>query len=245
MPVEGGVVDPAQHLIRAVAGKTSRNLRDHALVVNLAMTNVRRRICQFAFALFGLVATTLTRAASDDVRFSASLTPEQRTSAGLTALSSDNVAIIDGLVRQDEAASKLKNNVVDHTRFSQRRTARELEISGLNLLGAAQLDALDNFVGTRIGGTEASYISSTDSSSGTAGAVESVKLNRPLEIHGEISYTYGRSKAGSFQGGDLVLTYDDPAHRFSVLVGYSEYHGKGLPYCFYPSPPLSDGFLRR
>jgi hypothetical protein len=63
-----------------------------------------------------------TRAIADDVRFSATLTAAQRDHAGLTQLSADNVAVIDGLIRQDEAASKFRDNDVDHTRFSQRRT---------------------------------------------------------------------------------------------------------------------------
>jgi hypothetical protein len=51
-----------------------------------------------------------------------------------------------------------------------------------------------------------------------------------------MSFTYGGGKGGNFSGGDLVLTYDDPAGRYSVLVGYSEYHGKGL------SPDFCTGY---
>ena len=172
--------------------------------------------------------------AAEDIRFSATLTPAQRLGTGLSQLTSDNVAVIDGLVRQDEAASKFKNNGVDHTRFSQRRTAHERTIAGLDGLTAAQLEQLDQLVRRRIVGPEPEPAATTTLSSGSAGpGFKSVGYVRPLEIHGEISYTYGWSKAGSFQGGGLVLTYDDPAHRYSVMVGYSEYHGKGLPYSCY------------
>jgi hypothetical protein len=173
--------------------------------------------------------------AAEDIRFSATLTPAQRLGTGLSQLTSDNVAVIDGLVRQDEAASKFKHNGVDHTRFSQRRTAHERTIAGLDGLTAARLAQLDQLVRQRIVGPEPEPATTATLSSGSAGpGVKSVDYVRPLEIHGEIFYTYGWSKAGSFQGGGLVLTYDDPAHRFSVAVGYSEFHGKGLPYCFYP-----------
>ena len=185
--------------------------------------------------LLVLLCTAAALAAAEDLRFSATLTPAQRAGAGLAQLTSDNVAVIDGLVRQDEAASKFKNNAVDHTRFSQRRTAHERAIAGLARLTAAQLGQLDELVRRRLAGPEPEPAATAALSSGAAGpGANSVAYRRPLEIHGEISYTYGWSKAGSFQGGGLVLTYDDPAHRFSVAVGYSEFHGKGLPYCFYP-----------
>ena len=110
-----------------------------------------------------------------------------------------------------------------------------LTSADLARLTAAQLGQLDELVRRRLAGPEPEPAATAALSSGAAGpGANSVAYRRPLEIHGEISYTYGWSKAGSFQGGGLVLTYDDPAHRFSVAVGYSEFHGKGLPYCFYP-----------
>jgi hypothetical protein len=173
--------------------------------------------------------------AADDVRFSATLTPKQRAGTGLAGLDPDHVAVIDGLVRQDEAASKFKDNAVDHTRFSQRRTAPERALAGLAALTPGQLAQLDELVRQRIAGPAPEPAAAMTRSAGTAGTgVKSVTGGRPLEIHGEISYTYGWSQRGSYQGGGLVLTYDDPARRYSLLVGYAEYHGKGLPWCFYP-----------
>jgi hypothetical protein len=193
-------------------------------------------------AFVGLLVMALTSAAGiaatpSDVKFSATLTPEQRSQAGLAQLTADNVAVIDGLVRQDEAASKFKDNDVDHTRFSERRTPREREIAGLAHLNATQLAALDQMVKRRINGPETESVGSITTTPVViaASGVEAITYRRQLEIHGEMSYTYGRSSAGSFQGGELVLTYDDPADRFSVLVAYSEYHGKGLPF-FYSEP---------
>lgn len=180
-------------------------------------------------------AALLAHAASD-VRFSAALTPELRDRTGLSSLTADNVAVIDGLVRQDEAASKFKDNDVDHTRFSVRRTPRERDIAGLDRLSAAQLVLLDDLVGQRISGIApvASTVSATLVSPGTGTAVKPNLPANQLDIHGEIGFTYGWGKGGSFSGGDIVLTYDDPAGRYSVLVGYSEYQGKGLSPCYYP-----------
>lgn len=187
-----------------------------------------------ATRIFLLLTLTIAtgRAAVSDTRFSATLTPAQRAELGFTQLTDDNIAVIDGLVRQDEAASKFKHNAVDGTRFSQRRTAHERDLAGLDRLTAAQLAWLDELVVRQIYGPVLSAASSSGSSPGPAEKTVAPKL--PLEIHGQISYTYGWGKGGNVQGGDIMLYYDDPDHRYSVLVAYSEYHGKGLFPGYYP-----------
>jgi len=195
------------------------------------------RILPRLLLLLGLAAAAPLARAEEDVRFSATLTPAQRAAAGLDQLTPDNVAVIDGLVRQDAAASRFKNNPVEGTRFSQRRTAREREIAGLDRLAAAQLAELDERVRRQLAGPApepGATAALTSAAAASSGGVQAVAYKRPLELHGEVSYTVGWSKAGSFQGGDLVVSYDDPEHRYSILVGYSEYHGKGLPPWFLP-----------
>jgi hypothetical protein len=178
-------------------------------------------------------AALLARAASD-VRFSATLSPDLRERTGISQLAPDSLAVIDGLVRQDEAASKFKNNDVDHTRFSERRTARERDLAGLNRLTPAQISLLDDLIGYRITGVPPASASSGTIVSTTGTAVKPNLAAQKLDIHGEIGFTYGWGKGGTFSGGDIILTYDDPAGRYGVLLGYSEYQGKGLSPCFYP-----------
>jgi|GEM_PF-1199742 len=179
-------------------------------------------------------AALLARAASD-VRFSATLNPDLRNRTGLSQLTPDHLAVIDGLVRLDEAASKFKDNAVDQTRFSQRRTPRERDISGLNQLSPAQVSLLDDLIGYRITGiAPASMANATTIASSTGTAVKPNRPTAQLEIHGEIGFTYGWGKGGSFRGGEIILTYDDPAGRYGVLVGYSQYEGKGLSPCNFP-----------
>ena len=184
--------------------------------------------------VLGLLATLAAPAgrAADAMRFSASLTPEQQASTGLTQLAGDNLAVIDGLVRQDEAASRFKDNAVDHTRFSARRTARERELAGLDRLTNAQLGQLDELVGRRISGPEPAPSAALTAAAGNT--VKPAATQRSLEIHGEVSFTYGWGNGGSFTGGGLVLSYVDPLDRYAVVVGYSEFQGKGLRPCFYP-----------
>ena len=197
----------------------------------MIFSRLRRILPLLGLALPGIFTAAASRA-EDDVRFSATLAPDQREVTGLAHLSADNVAVIDGLVRQDEAASKFKNNNVDHTRFSERRTERERDIAGLNQLTPAQLTRLDGLVGLRINGPAPTEPATVVTTSGTA--VQSATAGRKLDIHGELGFTYGWGKGGNVSGGDLILTYDDPAGRYSVLVGYAEYHGKGLAPCYFP-----------
>jgi len=92
---------------------------------------------------------------------------------------------------------------------------------------------LDNLVGLRITGVSpisaalAGTVTGPAISTGVKPAVSDKKLN----IHGEIGFTYGWGEGGNFSGGDIILTQTDPAGRYSVLVGYSQYKSDGpLPW---------------
>lgn len=196
----------------------------------------RRTFPRFLLAVCCACLALVARGATD-VRFSATLTPDLRDRTGLSKLTADNVAVIDGLVRQDEAASKFKDNNVDHTRFSQRRTPREREISGLDQLSDTQVAVLDNLVRQRITGTSpiTDAIAGTVTGPAISTGVRPVVSDKKLNIHGEVGFTYGWGNGGNFSGGDIVLTQTDPDGRYSVLVGYSQYKSDGpLPW-FYPA----------
>lgn len=184
-------------------------------------------------ALLGACATLAVRA-SDEAKFSATLTADQRAQAGLPLLTPDHVAVIDGLVRMDLAASKFKDNDVDHTRFTERHTPRERELAGLDRLTASQKASLDAYVSEKITGAAPSGGNWVTTTASTPGAAAGVKPNRStdkLDIHGAISFTYGWGNGGNGYGTDVVLTYQDPAGHYAIAVGYSDWHGKG----YYPS----------
>lgn len=159
----------------------------------------------------------------------------QRDAAGLSQLSADQLAVIDGLVRQDEAANKFKNNDVDHTRFTQRRTARERELAGLDRLTPAQQAQLDDLAAKRLPGTEPSTVAAVAGLASAPAVTPQVSATpAKLDVHGEISFTYGWGPGGNTTGGDVILTYADPAGRYGVMVGYSTFRGPGLPLGYYP-----------
>jgi hypothetical protein len=181
-------------------------------------------------ALAGMFATAPAGAADDsaDPRFSSTLSPDQLKETGLDQLSTDNVAVIDALVRLDVAALRLRNNNIRSTRFSERRTDHERDIAGFGHLTPDQLAKLDQFVSLRI---PAPVIPASADLSHASVSLDAVRIpyKRPApEIHGSVTLTYGGGKGGSFRGAESVLTYVDPSRHFAVTVGYSQYSGSGL-----------------
>lgn len=197
-------------------------------------------ICGLACLLGGLPSVA---GAADEAepRFSSTLSPSQRAETGLDQLSTDNIAVIDALVRLDAAnATRLVRNNIRTTRFSERRTVHERDIAGLDHLTPEQVKKLDQFVALRIPAPPSDAdLAYSSVRLDTTTPVAVVKKPGP-EIHGSFSLTYGWSKYGSTRGGDANVTYVDPRKRYSVTVGYSEYHGNGLaPYPYTTSPYLS------
>ncbi len=190
---------------------------------------------RFMVVLACALTTAGLRAADDsEPRFSSTLSPTQRAETGLDQLTSDNVAVIDALVRLDTvAATRLLHSTIRSTRFSQRHTAHECEIAGFARLTDAQLTKLDQFVALRIPAPPVAL--SADLPYATIGFESPpAPVKRPsVEIHGSFSLTYGWSKGGSVRGGNSTVTMVDPKHRFALTVGYSEYRGNGLA----PYPP--------
>jgi len=191
--------------------------------------------------------------AGDDSRFTDALAPDQRAELGFAQLSSDNIAVLNALVRQDESTFKLRKNTIATTRFSERRTSHEREIMGLGLLDAEQVAKLDALVGRRfVPVVTTRWMESSGLPSGVAiSSVDTLNERRRPDIRGSFSFTYGWGKGGSVMGGDVNLIYRDPERRYSVMFGYSQYEGKGYlpwldptdPYYYYrarPVPELGD-----
>ena len=187
--------------------------------------------------LFGTVLLGWTvKGASDEVRFSATLSESQRAETGLAQLTEDNIAVIDALVRQDEATLKRRGSLGSFGGFSQRRSENERELAGLAGLTPAQLERLDGLAGLRISPPPPMIVSEAKNRPQTSGVlVRPVERPYALEVHGSVSLSYGWSKAGSTRGGEMVVSVQDPAHRFSLSVGYSEYRGKGLSPVYDPT----------
>ena len=61
-----------------------------------------------------------------------------------------------------------------------------------------------------------------------------------MEVHGDLSFTVGAGSHGSnFYGTSMDLTATDPSGRFTIGVGVSDYHGKGLLALCAPDAPYA------
>jgi len=178
---------------------------------------------------FAALAPASGRAA--DARFSQTLAPSEMAAAGLNRLSSDQIAVIDALLRRDFAghAAPSKNDPPPAARFSQRLTADERRIAGLTLLTEAELVKFDSFVERQAAASSArALLSPLVVASPASIRLRPTETKTASEIHGSFSLSMGWGKGGySEKTGAMNLYYEDPTRGFAIAVGYSETHVKG------------------
>lgn len=186
--------------------------------------------------LFLALATGAALRADDGARFSKTLGAGESAAIGLAQLDSDQLAALDALVRRDIAAADYVYKTPRAARFTERLAPEERHAAGLDQLAPAQLTQLDAAVAKEMPAPRepipAATLAAASDATSTAGAVRpSLTLDRRPQIHGEVSLMVGAGSGGfSEYGGALVVSYDDPAHHFSVLASYSEVHTKGGYY---------------
>lgn len=186
------------------------------------------KLAAFRGLAVSLLALSTAWAAQNDVRFSNTLNAEERTASGLTRLTSDEVAVIDALVRRDTSArAGTTTNDETPATFSRRLTAGERQTAGFQKLKEQEVPQLDTFVDRYQSAKLARALLAPPVYLRRSGITPS-EMKKELEIHGSFSLSYGMGSGGySEKTGSMVLTLDDPAHRYSISVGYSESHVKG------------------
>ncbi|HWL17045.1 MAG TPA: hypothetical protein VNR00_15660 [Opitutus sp.] len=191
----------------------------------------RFRFALLVCAVAALIVGPALAAPDAGMRFSQSLPAEEFASSGLARLSSDQIAVLDALVRRDIAQSRLPARQTGTRRFSERLSADERRNAGFDLLTEVEVGQLDGAVERLIAPPPAAAGALATSGSSSA-AVTSWKLRRDPQIHGSMTLVVGVGSHGySEYGGGLVLTYDDPENRYAISVGYAEMHTKGgYPY---------------
>lgn len=187
-----------------------------------------RRTSLFCVAIALLLSWLPLTRAEDDTRFSKALSAQEFSAAGLAQLSSDQIAILDALVRRDLTNAARSRKPPLPAEFTQRLTSDERRNAGLDLLADAERSQVNALVQRLIAPPPANVAFSSSGSGSVANAVRSVKINREPQIHGTVGLMVAAGSGGySAFGGGMALTYDDPANRFSVTVAYSEIHEKG------------------
>lgn len=184
------------------------------------------------FSTFAALAVSAL-GAGPEIRFSKQLAPAELSAAGLEQLSSDQLAILDALVRRDIDKAKLTSKEPRAALFSERLSADERRNAGVDQLDAAEVAALDASVQRLI----------VPRPSGTFGlatshgpySVPSLKLRRDpkIETHMAAMVAVGSDGYSAF-GAGIELSYDDPNNDFGISVSYSEIHEKGgHPFRYY------------
>lgn len=182
-------------------------------------------------ALAGFAACTVFTVPSqaEDRKFSASLSSTESAQVGLNRLSSDQVAVLDALVRKEVVIFEADPtpSVPRAAQFSQRLNSEERRLAGFALLSEPELAQLDAGVERYVHPTMFSSATLNDESPRTT-SLTSVRVRRDPEIHGSVTLMVAAGSGGyTAYGGALNLSYYDPARRFSIDVGYSEIHSSG------------------
>jgi hypothetical protein len=189
-----------------------------------------------------LAGATLVLA--NDVRFSGTLPAADRAAAGLPTLSSDQIAILDALVRRDTAtrgqtpAPKAAADAAP-AEFSRRLSADETRNIGLPSLAPAQVAKLDALVERHQSALLARTLLAPPSFLAPSRREVTSERKTERNVHGTFSLSYGWGKGGySEKTGAMSVTLDDPARNLSVTIGYAETHLKGAPAYLYRDPPF-------
>lgn len=199
--------------------------------------------CLYAALVLGAPCAS----AQDPSRFSQQLSADERKECALTKLNSDQVAVIDALVRRDTAARAGSAPAPDTpAEFSKRLTADERRTAGLTTLTPAEVAKIDAFV-ERVQSARLARTLLAPPTFLTPRAQrlrpEDTKKEKERPIHGTFSLSMGWGSGGySEKTGAMTMTLEDPDKGYSVTIGYSESHIKGGPLIY--RDPYYDPFYR-
>ena len=171
------------------------------------------------------VATSLSAAVGG---FSATLSTDQKNSAGLTTLTPAELAELDQIIAVEVGQARKEGSTEFEGTFLARRTEDERKLAGLDRLNPAQLTKLNALVAAAVGAApkprERPRIKDSDV----------FNAAKKPEVHGEVSLTYGRSSGGGdFRAASMWVDYFDPNTGLGIGIGISQSSGKGF-YGFYP-----------
>jgi hypothetical protein len=195
-----------------------------------------------------LLLAAAVHADVNDLRFSVSLKPEERTAIGLARLTSDEAAVLDALVRRDTTVVSTGSNTTKLAdRFTERLTAGERQTAGLQKLTPAETAQLNALVDRHQNARLARTLLAPPSYLARNRTVVPSEGKKEREIHGSFTLSYGFGSGGySEKTGSIELYHQDPAGKYLISVGYTESHIKGGsvyrdPYYDLPRGPLLEG----
>ena len=186
--------------------------------------------------LAGLLATFGASLQAASGGFTATLSTEERDSAGLTTLSAAELTALDDLVADDLARARQLRVTALHGSLSDRHAADRCQAAGLDRLTPEQRAKLDALVADAI-------------------ASRPLPKERPrlwdradvlsdqgrLRVHGGMSFTVGGGSSGSFYGSSAWASYYDTVTGLGLSFGFSQMSGDGLSG-YYPGYGYGPGY---
>jgi hypothetical protein len=201
-------------------------------------------------------AVLLGAVAHAETRFSQGLSGEETTASGVSKLTAQQAAALDGLVDHDVTLARQGGVTGFSSAFTARHSEKECKAAGIDRLSDQERTVLDSLVARSIAigpppSEPYTYAPPQPTPTPTPRAVPSTKtvsMLQQLEVHGDVSFTVGSASHGrSFYGTSLDLNVTDPTGKFTIAVGFDDYRGKGLlglygPYgpdgpSYYAGPP--------
>lgn len=165
-----------------------------------------------------------------------SLSTEQRTAVDVSKLTPLQVGALDALIAHDLTLARQGGVTGFANGFTARHTAKELSEAGVDRLSEAERSRLDLFVAQVIAVGPSPLDSFSYAPPARPVPVQEVDVTPPhAQVHGDLSMSVGAGSHGSsFYGTSMDVNVTDPTGHFTLGVGFSDYHTKGL-ICPYPA----------
>lgn len=177
-------------------------------------------------AVWLLAFSTLLHAGTGG--FTATLSSDQQSAAGLLTLSAPERAALDQLVAAELALVRQGELRYLASAFFNRRTEAERRAAGLDRLKPAEQTRLNELVAAALAirpkPKERPRIKDDD-----------ILIAAPKpEIHGAVSLAFGWGGGGTYRASSLWLDYFDPASGLGLGIGLANVSGHGF-YGYYPT----------
>jgi len=179
------------------------------------------RVVRSGVLLAGLVTALHLSVRAAEAGFTATLSSEEKTAAGITLLTAGETAALDRLVAEDYDRVRLFDSFT--STFTDRQTGAQLKETGLDRLVPEQLARLNTLV--------AAAIAAEPQPKERPRLKDSAVLSEQgrLRVHGGMSFTYGWAGGGrSYRETSAWVSYFDPVTRIGLGFGFSNLSADGL-----------------
>jgi hypothetical protein len=188
-------------------------------------------------------------ASAAEAGFSASLSPAERSQTGLSRLDPGQLAALDRMVAHDVTLARQGGVTAFSSDFAARHTPPERKAAGVDRLSPPELASLNALVAHTIASPPSLADTMAYEPPAPAEPMQEVAVTAPpkFSVHGDVSFTVGGGHGSSFYGTSADLFVTDPSGKFTLGVGVSDFHGKGLlgaygPYCLPILDPAFPGW---